>query len=157
MDQPVGMTTTRPTWWDRFGLDLARVVAGRSKDPSTKCGAIIMDAQHRVVSTGYNEFPRGVHDDASMLQVREVKLALTIHAEEKAILFAQRDLSGCTAYVWPMPPCSGCAAKLAQAGIVRVVTIAPTSDQFDRWGKSFALADWVYRQAGIEYEEMEVA
>lgn len=150
------MTPTRPTW-DQHGLSIARLVSERSKDPSWRCGCAIFDPQHRLVSTGYNGFPRGVPDDDAMLADKDVKRALVIHAEENALLFALRSVTGCTAYVWPRPPCSSCASKLAQAGIARVVTIAPTSDQADRWGKSLALAEWVYRQAGIEYEEQEIA
>lgn len=144
---------TRPSW-DRYGLDLARLVSERSLDPSTRCGCVLFDWQHRLVSAGYNGFPRGVEDEASMLADRDTKLALIIHAEENALLFAHRDLAGCTAYVWPMPPCARCAAKLAQAGIVRVVTVAPTEEQLNRWGKSLALAEWVYDQAGIELVEI---
>jgi dCMP deaminase len=146
-----------PVSWDDYALDLARLVASKSKDPSTQCGCVLLDAQHRVVSTGYNGFPRGVADDAARLQDRDTKLALVIHAEENALLFAQRDLTGCTAYVWPMPPCSRCAAKLAQVGIVRVVTVAPTAAQRARWGESFDLAQWVYAQVGLQYEERPVS
>lgn len=143
----------RPTQ-DEYGMSFARAAAARSKDPSTKCGCVIFDVAGRVVSSGYNGFPRYVDDDERMLQDREIKLALTIHAEANAIFFAQRDLNGCTAYVWPMPPCAGCAAKLAQVGITRIVTMRPTDEQADRWGKFFALAEWVYEQAGITYDEV---
>jgi dCMP deaminase len=140
--------------WDRYGLDLARVAAGRSRDPSTQCGAVILDAQHRLVSSGYNGLPRGIPDDPALYEDRERKLALVLHAEENALLFAQRDLSGATIYVWPMPPCSRCAAKIVQAGIKRVVTLAPTAEQDERWGTSFDLARWLYQQAGVEYVEV---
>ena len=140
--------------WDRYGMDLARVVAGRSKDPSTQCGAVLLDARRRVVSTGYNGFPRGIPDEAMLLQDRETKLALTLHAEENALLFAHRDLHGCTLYVWPMPPCAACARKLVQAGIVRVVALAPTPEQAQRWGSSMEWARWLYTMAGIEYLEL---
>lgn len=143
----------RMTSWDDYGLALAETVSCKSKDPSTKCACVLLDEQHRVLSTGYNGFPRGVPDDADKLQDRDTKLAMVIHAEENALLFARQDLRGGTAYVWPMPPCSRCAAKLAQVGIVRVVTRAPTDEQSERWGESFALAQWIYAQAGIEYVE----
>lgn len=140
--------------WDRFGLDLARVAAGRSKDPSTQCGAIILDAKHRLVSSGYNGLPRGIADDPGILEDREKKLSLVLHAEENALLFAHRDLTGCTLYVVPMPPCSRCAAKIVQAGIVRVVAMAPTGAQVARWGESFNLGRWLYESAGVEYVEV---
>src|ERR1051326_2813900 len=48
--------------WDRRFLELAKHVSSWSKDPSTKVGAVIVDANRRVVATGYNGFPRGVED-----------------------------------------------------------------------------------------------
>jgi dCMP deaminase len=138
--------------WDARFLDLAAKIAGWSKDPSTRCGAVIVDPQRRIVSTGYNGLSAGVDDDPAMLANRDTKLALTLHAEHNAILFAQRDLSGCTLYVWPMPPCAHCAAQIAQVGIARVVSGRPTPEQGDRWGESFRLAQWVFGQRGIAYE-----
>ena len=48
-------------WSDRF-LALAEHIAEWSQDPSTKVGAVIVDSQKRVVSMGYNGFPRGIKD-----------------------------------------------------------------------------------------------
>lgn len=137
--------------WDDYFMALARLTASKSKDPSTRVGAVLVDPQHRVVSLGYNGFPRGLPDDVALLQDREVKLALTLHAETNALLFAGRLTDGCTCYVWPMPPCAQCAAKLIQAGVMRVVAPEPTPEQYDRWGKSLALAEWAYSQAGVSF------
>ena len=144
--------STMTALWDARFMDLAAQIAGWSKDPSTGCGCVIVDPQRRIVSTGYNGFPRGVPDDSEKLAVRDIRLRLTLHAEHNAIQFAQRDLTGCTLYVWPMPPCAQCAAEIAQAGITRVVTLEPTDDQYDRWGKDWALAEWVFANAEIEQD-----
>lgn len=149
---PIGITTS----WDAFGMAAAQLASTRSKDPSTKAGAAILDRKNRLAATGYNGFARGVPDDPGYLGTREIKYGLVIHAEVNAILFAQRDLEGCTIYVWPAPPCSACAAVIAQVGIRRVVAQTPTADFLDRWGKSCDLAQWVYKSAGIEYVEMSL-
>ena len=141
--------------WDEYGMSLARAVAAKSKDPSTQVGCVILDPENRVVPTGYNGLPRYVPDDHEILGERDTKLALVLHAEENALLFARQSLHGCTAYVWPMPPCSRCAAKLAQVGIRRVVAPKPTPEQVERWGESMRLAEWVYRHAGIDFAEVE--
>lgn len=138
--------------WDQRFLDLAAHVAGWSKDPSTKCGAVIVDPERRVVSTGYNGFPRGIEDNLKLLANRDTKLRLTIHAEQNALLFANRPVEGCTLYVHPMPPCAQCAAKIIQAGIRRVVAPDGTAEQYDRWGKDWDLADWAFRQAGVRLD-----
>jgi len=41
-------------------MDLARLVASWSKDQSTQVGAVIVDQDKRIVSTGFNGFPRCV-------------------------------------------------------------------------------------------------
>lgn len=138
--------------WDEYFMALARLTASKSKDPSTKVGAVLVDACNRVVSLGYNGFPRAVFDDAALLQDRDAKLALTIHAETNALAFASRSAEGCTCYVWPMPPCAQCAAMLIQSGVKRVVAPAPTPEQAGRWGYSLSLAKWAYRQAGVVFE-----
>jgi dCMP deaminase len=55
-----------------------------------------------------------------------------------------------TIYVWPMPPCSNCAAKLIQAGVNRVVSIEPTEELKERWGASFSISLEMYQDAQVE-------
>jgi dCMP deaminase len=137
--------------WDRRFLGLAEHIAGWSKDPSTQVGAVIADRHNRVVSVGYNGFPRGVEDTNDRLNIREVKYPLTIHAEENAILFANRSLEGCTLYVWPLPPCAGCAAKIIQTGISRVVcALSEEAGLTGRWGESNELAFKIFNEAGVD-------
>src|SRR5205807_7402192 len=40
--------------WDQYFMNMAAAAAGRSKDPSTQCGAVLVDGRRRVVSTGFN-------------------------------------------------------------------------------------------------------
>lgn len=140
--------------WDRRFLEVAAMVAGWSKDPSTQVGCVIVDQGRRILSTGYNGLPRGIVDDPALLEHRETKLRMVIHAEANALLFARRDLSDCTLYVSPMPPCAQCAAKIVQAGIRRIVTRSPTAEQLDRWRTDFLLALLMYTQAGVELVEV---
>jgi len=135
--------------WDRRFLDLAAHVAGWSKDPSTQAGAVVVDDQRRIVSTGYNGVPAGVEDRPEWLADRSIKYRVVIHAEKNALLFAQRDLHGCTLYVHPMPPCAQCAAAIIQSGIRRVVTRSPTPEQRERWGGDWDLAEVMYRDVGL--------
>lgn len=134
--------------WDRRFLGLSGHVAAWSKDPSTRCGAVIADASHRVISMGYNGFPAGVVDSVERLQDRDVKLRMTIHAEANALLHARQDLFGCTLYASPMPPCAQCAAAIIQSGIRRIVATAPTDQQRERWGSDWDLADAMYYESG---------
>lgn len=72
--------------WDKFWLTVATLVSVRSKDPSSKVGAVIVDNDKRFVSMGYNGFPRGTNDDPELYQDRPEKLRRVIHAETNAIL-----------------------------------------------------------------------
>ena len=106
-------------WHHRF-MGMAAQAAEWSKDPRRRVGAVIVDTRNRVISTGYNGFPRGVDDSPAILTNREEKLRRVIHAEANALLFAQRSVEGCTLYA-TYPPCAQCTAMLIQAGIGRVV------------------------------------
>lgn len=104
--------------WDRRFLDMAMLVAGWSKDPRVGVGAVIVSSEKRVISVGFNGFPRGFNDEQTEMYGKR----FVLHAEENAIVFAQRDLKGCTLYVAPWPPCLSCTARIIQNGIKRVVT-----------------------------------
>lgn len=127
--------------WDLRFMEMARLVSTWSKDPSTKVGAVIAAPPNRFVSPGFNGPPHGMPDSREVLENRALKLQCTIHAEENAILFARRPLEGCTMYVYPVPPCGTCAAKILQVGITRVVILSQNShvnsaEFHQRWRES---------------------
>jgi len=132
------------TKWDTRFIDLAKLVASWSKDPSTQVGAVIVDKDKGIVSTGFNGFPQGVDDEATD---RDIKLLRTIHAEENALLFARRDVTGMTVYV-TRPPCARCAVKLIQSGVSRVVYPLPPVDFVERWGNEMREANAMFSQVG---------
>ena len=138
----------RPSW-DQTFLDLAMVIARRSKDPSSQVGAVIVDAHRRVVSLGYNGYPRGIEDTADT-DPREIKLWKTIHAEENALLFADRSLEFCTLYA-THHPCPTCAAKIVQAGIRRVVYLRQPGFE-KRWSEQLDVSRSIFSQAGVMVE-----
>src|SRR5271167_774541 len=73
--------------WDIYYLNMARYIATKSKDPSTKTGAVIVRPDHSVCSTGFNGFPRGMKDDAALYADREKKYSRTVHcrSEERRV------------------------------------------------------------------------
>lgn len=133
--------------WDSRFLSLAELVGSWSKDPSTKVGAVITDKDRRVVSVGFNGFPKGMDDSPERYADREFKYAHVIHAERNALLFASRDVRGCTVYTTPFMPCSQCAVLLVQAGITRVVAPNVTNE---RWVKDFARTQQLFAETGVE-------
>jgi dCMP deaminase len=134
------------TSWDSKFMNLAAFVAMEfSKDPSTKVGAVICDEDNRVVSIGYNGFPKGIKDD-DRLQDREKKYSLIVHAERNAMLFATTSMKNCTLYTYPFLPCSLCAGMVIQCGIKRVVSYKSTNK---RWMKDFEISREMFEESGI--------
>lgn len=138
--------------WDKRFMQLAELIASWSKDPSTGCGAVIVDQRKRIISLGFNGFPQSVNDDQSIYENREEKYRRIIHAEKNALLFAQQDLTGCTIYVTPMPPCSQCAGMIIQAGISTVITKQPNASHTERWGKDINSTKTMFSEAGVIME-----
>ena len=135
--------------WDARFMDMADLVAGWSKDPSTQVGCIIVNPRRQVVSTGFNGFPRGVNDDPARYADRPTKYLMVLHAEQNAVLQAGGDVRGGTAYV-THPPCAQCAAVLIQAGIARIVTREPSPALADRFRDSFGAAELMLHEAGVD-------
>ena len=133
--------------WTIRGLKLAREVSSWSKDPSTKVGSAVFDQNHRVISVGFNGYPQGCNDNG--MENREEKYKKVLHSEINSILFAKRDLANCTIYVYPMPPCCRCASAIIQSGISTVITLEPTKDVYELWGKEFELSYSMYQERGI--------
>ena len=137
--------------WDRRFLDLANFIAGWSKDPSTKVGAVIVRPDRTVASMGYNGFPRGVLDHEERYADREQKYAMVVHAENNALLNSRESLEGYTLYVTPLPPCTQCAAAIIQRGIARVV-VDQKKDVPENWMKQFEISNTMFQEAGVAIE-----
>lgn len=135
--------------WDRRFLDLAKEFSGWSKDPSTKVGAVIVSSDRKIVSLGYNGLPQYLDDSEEVLNNRELKLKVMLHAEENAILNSvNRDnIFGSCIYTYPMPPCAHCSSILIQAGVMRVVSLKEYSE---RWMESVNIALDQFLRAGVE-------
>lgn len=137
------------TWDDRF-IGLAEYVSSWSKDPSSKVGACIIGDRRRVVSLGFNGFPRGIKDDVERLNDRAVKYRLVSHAERNALDNAETSVVGATIYV-TRHPCSECAKSIVQRGIVRVV-YQPHADFDARWAEDLAWAKEILAEGGVSLE-----
>lgn len=140
------------TNWDHRFLELARHVAGWSKDPSSKIGAVAIGSKGQVLAQGYNGFPRGIDDDPYRYEDRETKYKYVVHAEMNVIYNASYNgvsLDGATLYVWGLPVCSDCAKGIVQVGIKRV--IMPVMEIPDKWWKSFQLTQDIFEEAGVKW------
>lgn len=137
--------------WDNRFLELAALISTWSKDPSTQVGAVVVDNKQRIISTGFNGFARGILDSEERYNDRETKYKIILHAEDNALLFAQKDLEGCTIYTYPFPPCSKCAPKIIQCGVKRVVAPVIPDHLVGRWGEDCAYAASLFWEAKVDY------
>lgn len=106
--------------WDHYFMKIAETVATKSKDPSSKMGCVIVDDNKRVVSLGYNGMLQGADESKMTLSERPMKYYFAIHSEMNALIFARRDLTGCTVYN-KVATCENCLKYCLQAGIKRFV------------------------------------
>ncbi len=114
--------------WDEYFMGVAKFSAFRSKDPNTQVGACIVSDDNKILSMGYNGFPRGCADDVfpwgrdnSENDPYNSKYLYVTHSELNAILnYRGGSLEGSKLYV-TLFPCNECAKAIIQAGIKTVV------------------------------------
>ncbi|HOZ36675.1 MAG TPA: dCMP deaminase family protein [bacterium] len=110
--------------WDECFMQMAYLIAGRSKDPNTQNGACIVDENNVVIGLGYNGFPRGCSDDQFPWtrngEFADKKYAYVVHAEANALYNSSRMPKGCKLYA-TMYPCNECAKAIIQNGIKEVI------------------------------------
>lgn len=133
-------------------FDLAYLIAERSKDPSTKVGAVICDSYGRIISVGYNGFPRGVYDYPVRYENRELKYSLVVHAEVNAILNATQSLChGGESYTMFVthPCCNECAKLIAQTNIKTVYYDEASPEFMERFKDKFDITKLIFSEAKI--------
>lgn len=109
--------------WARRYIALADFVAQWSEDESTKVGAVIVDPEsNRVVSVGYNGFPRGVDQTIVERHERPAKYGYFEHAERNAIYNADQSVRGMVMYLNFAPECcEDCTRAVIQSGIKTLI------------------------------------
>lgn len=138
--------------WNQYFINLLPWIAKRSKDPDTQVGAIIVDTDNTILSTGYNSLPRGIRDVQERC-VRPEKYFWMEHAERNAIYAATgRSLIGSKIYSSLMP-CMDCARGIVQVGIRECVFVS--AYQNERSATSSYVEDWkrvedLFKEAGVK-------
>jgi dCMP deaminase len=147
----VEMSTTD---WDERFLELAFHVAKWSKDPSSQVGCVVVGADKRDVTFGYNGFPPGIADD-ERLNNRDTKYKLVRHAEANALSLARGRFKPVTLYV-THPPCMKCTVEIVGEGVKRVVSGEPTADFIKRWGEQMEDSRKMLEEAKITIEHFKL-
>lgn len=143
--------------WDEYFMGIAKLSAGRSKDPNTQVGACIVSNDNRVLSTGYNGAPNGFHDDDFPWKREgnplETKYMYVCHAEENAIdnfRGYKKEFENARIYV-DLFPCNECAKKIIQSGIKEVIYLSDKYADSD----STKAAKLLFDTCGVKYRRLD--
>ena len=141
--------------WDEYFMRMVYLVSSKSKDMSTKIGAVnVIDKQ--VLSTGYNGICRGVDDNVSERHVAPDKYLYFEHAERNSCYSAAREgikLKGATMYTQDIP-CADCCRGVIQSGIKEIMIHKQWSDIWknilgNQWVESQNCSKVMLEEAGI--------
>lgn len=139
--------------WDEFFMATAMAAAGRSKDPCTQVGAVVVNKDRRVVGIGYNGMPSGTEDDFGLWgkgspNPLHNKYLYVVHAEANALcnMYNRSAHDEYTMYV-TLHPCNECAKLIVQSNVRKVVFANyPTS------GDTLTASKFILENAGVEVE-----
>lgn len=124
----------RPTL-DQYFSSMARLASSRSTCVRRQCGAVLVKDK-MVLSTGYNDTPRGMPNcgdggcprcGSKAKSGTLLDTCLCLHAEQNVIIQAAYHgvaIAGATLYC-THHPCLTCAKMIVNAGVVRVVYDEP--------------------------------
>lgn len=125
---------TRPTWDETF-FAVVDAMAKRATCPRLNVGAVVVNHDHQILTTGYNGAPRGLQHCCEVgCDVVDNHCLRAVHAEANAILQAARTgvpLVGATLYT-SYQPCTRCSLLIAQVGITEVVYRPGSNGRADR-------------------------
>lgn len=105
--------------WPRVMMAIAAAAATRSRDETTRVGAVVCDSRWKVLGTGYNGGPAGSPE--SLPAGGPARHLCTVHAEENALLQAIMS-AGPTGIGWAMlfsthRPCARCIRLASHLGV----------------------------------------
>lgn len=149
-----GKKTERPAW-DVYFMDIADLVSKRSTCLRRSVGSVLVK-DRRVLATGYNGAPSGLHHCLDVGCLREKlsvpsgerhELCRGLHAEQNAIIQAALhgvSVNNATLYCTNQP-CVICAKMIINAGIIAVVIKANYRDK---------LAEDILKEAGVKVSKL---
>lgn len=130
-------------FWYETWMDIAKIIAKRSKDPNTQVGCVLVSPDNRHMALGFNGFAAGIEETKERWS-RPTKYEFVIHAEENAIINSKTDLAGWTCYC-TLKPCQRCASKIVQAGITQVIYLDDNTDS-----AQYDITDAILEEGGVD-------
>lgn len=135
--------------WNALWMSIAHMLAMRATCGKARVGCVIVK-DNRLVASGYNGTPSGSPECSGAAECTNhfaKKCDRTIHAEQNALMFADRkDMDGATLYC-THSACFTCAKMIANSGIVKVVY----DEVFDQ-----AALDWLAERIEVVSVDKEI-
>jgi dCMP deaminase len=105
--------------WDEYFMEMTHLISKRVTCPRKHVGAIIVE-DNRVIAIGYNGAPKKFEqcDEVGCL-MKDGHCIRVLHAEQSALLQAEREAEGATLYCITLS-CEICFKLCIQAGIKRI-------------------------------------
>jgi dCMP deaminase len=116
---PTSKTTTPRLSVEMYAMSLALVASLRSEDPYLKVGAVALDADNRVLATGYNGLKAGSSLSDAEWADRDGRLPFILHAEVNCLALCTRGQVKTIAVT--TQPCSACALNIVAHGVKKVI------------------------------------
>lgn len=136
--------------WKGFFIRELHNISQMSRDEDTKVGSLIIDTENKVVvSSGYNDLPRGVKHDPERNK-RPLKYKFTVHAEKNAqfnALYRGNSVKGMT-QLCTLFSCSQCAGGVVQSGIIEFVCPEPDWE-YPSLKDDFPVSVQIFKEAGV--------
>lgn len=127
--------------WDEYFIRIANLIASRSTCLRKQYGAVIVDKDHNIVSTGYNGAPAGViscfdegeciRDMLGIDSGTNYEICKSLHSEMNAIIRSRMSVKGCDLYIGSLgdkddrTPCNICKRIILNAGIEHCIWLTP--------------------------------
>lgn len=145
---------------DKEYLELTDAIAKKSKDRSTKIGALLLHIPTEHMIVGWNDIPVAVKDTDERRE-RPAKYFYTEHAERNVIFSAVRQnvpIPECVLYTKGVP-CADCARATLLTGIKKIVVWKRGSgletEARNSWGDSIEAGRNILTEGGVEIVEVE--
>ena len=109
--------------WQEYFMGIVESIAQRGTCDRAFVGAVIVNNDNRIVSTGYNgSISSDEHCIDTEHKMRDNHCIRTIHAEQNALYYCAKEgikVKGCSIYVTHFP-CLNCTKALIQSGIKHI-------------------------------------
>jgi dCMP deaminase len=146
-----------PLSWHQYFMSICLLSAQRSKDPSTKVGACIVNEKNHIIGIGYNGFPIGCSDedlpwDKNNPEWLNNKYPYVVHSEMNAIMNVSTGIQPNSRMYVSLFPCNECAKMIIQTGGIREVIYKDDKNLDTDAGKA---SRRLFDLAGIAYKKYD--